>query len=158
MDHEGEVLESCVTKKRDKAAALNFLKKAKGRYGNPHIIVTDKCPSYRAAMKVIGNNGRQETDWHLNNHDENSHLPFRRAERAMSRFRRMRSLQKFVSVHSSVHNHFNSERFIKPRIRFKLKRDAALETASVHGDIDPFATLIARMLECAPSATTRQIG
>ena len=44
----------------------------------------------------------------------------------MSRLRRMRSLQKFVSVSSSVHNHFNFERHINPRIRFKQKRDAAL--------------------------------
>ena len=63
---------------------------------------------------------------HLNNRAENSHLPFRRRERAMSRFRRMRSLQKFVSMHSSVYNHFNFERHINPRIQFKQKRDAAL--------------------------------
>ena len=44
----------------------------------------------------------------------------------MSRFRRMRSLQKFVSIHSSVYNHFNFERHISSRIRFKQKRDAAL--------------------------------
>ena len=42
-----------------------------------------------------------ETVRHLNNRAENSHLPFRRRERAMSRFRSMRSLQKFVSIHSS---------------------------------------------------------
>ncbi|HBX94331.1 MAG TPA: IS6 family transposase, partial [Hyphomonas sp.] len=109
-----------------KAAALKFLKKAMKRCGNPHVVVTDRCSSYRAAMKVIGNEGRQETGRHLNNRAENSHLPFRRRERAMSRFRRMRSLQKFVSMHSSVYNHFNFERHINPRIQFKQKRDAAL--------------------------------
>ena len=126
VDHEGEVLESFVTKTRDKASALKFLKKAMKRYGNPHVVVTDRCPSYRAAMKVIGNEGRQETGRHLNNRAENSHLPIRRRERAMSRFRRMRSLQKFVSIHSSVYNHFNFERHINTRIRFKQKRDTAL--------------------------------
>ena len=126
VDHEGEVLESCVTKKRDKAAALKFLKKAMKRYGNPHIVVTDRCPSYRAAMKVIGSEGRQGTGRHLNNRAENSYLPFRRRERAMSRFRRIRSLQIFVSFHSSVYNHFYFERHINAGIRFKLKRDAAL--------------------------------
>ncbi|KCZ90547.1 ISHne6, transposase [Hyphomonas hirschiana VP5] len=44
----------------------------------------------------------------------------------MSRFRRMRSLQKFASVHSSVHNHFNHQRNIDSRARFKLLCDAAL--------------------------------
>ncbi|MFT5774826.1 MAG: putative transposase [Hyphomonas sp.] len=126
MDHEGEVLESYLTKKRDKVAALKFLKKAMKRYSNPRFIVTDRLKSYRAAMKVIGNEGRQETGRHLNNRAENSHLPFRRRERAMSRFRRMRSLQKFVSIHSSVYNHFNFERHINTQIRFKQKRDAAL--------------------------------
>jgi putative transposase len=85
-----------------------------------------KCPSYLAAMKVIGNEGREETGRHLNNRAENSHLPFRRRERAMSRFRRMRSLQKFASMQSSVHNHFNHQSNIEKRAGFKLLRDAAL--------------------------------
>jgi transposase-like protein len=61
VDHEGEVLEAYVTKKRDKAAALKFLRKVMKRYGKPEVLVTDKRPSYHAAMKVIGNEGRQET-------------------------------------------------------------------------------------------------
>ena len=126
IDHEGEALEAYVTRKRDKAAALKFLRKAMKRYGNPEVVVTDKCPSYHAAMKVIGNEKRQETGRHSNNRAENSHQPFRRRERAMSRFRRMRSLQKFASVHSSVHNHFNHQRNIERRAGFKSLRDAAL--------------------------------
>ncbi len=51
---------------------------------------------------------------------------FRRRERAMLRFRRMRSLQKFAAVHSSVHNHFNQERHLYSRENFKLKRIAVL--------------------------------
>ena len=35
VDHEGEVLESFVTKRRDKRAALKFLKKAMRRHGGP---------------------------------------------------------------------------------------------------------------------------
>ncbi len=126
VDHEGEVLEPYITKKRNKAAELKFLRKAMKRYGNPEVVVTDKCPSYHAAMKVIGNAGRQETGRHLNNRAENSHQPFRRRERAMSRFRRMRSLQKFASMRSSAHNHFNHQRNIERRAGFKSLRDAAL--------------------------------
>ena len=92
----------------------------------PHVIVTDKLRSYGAAMKVIGNAGRQETGRWLNNRAENSHLPFRRRERAMLRFRQMRSLQKFAAVHSSVHNHFNQERHLYSRANFKLNRTSAL--------------------------------
>ncbi|MEM6898216.1 MAG: IS6 family transposase [Pseudomonadota bacterium] len=126
VDHEGEVLESYVTKTRDKAAALKFLRKAMKRYGNPQVIVTDRLASYGAAMKEIGNVNRQEVGRHLNNRAENSHLPFRRRERAMLRFRRMRSLQKFASMHSSFHNHFNLDRHINSRTTFKSKRNTAL--------------------------------
>ena len=126
VDHEGEVLESYVTKRRNRKAALKFLRKSMKRYGNPEIIVTDKLRSYGAAMKVIGNASRQETGRWQNNRAENSHLPFRRRERAMLRFRQMRSLQKFVAVHASVHNHFNQERHLYSRSNFKLNRTAAL--------------------------------
>jgi putative transposase len=126
VDHEGEVLESFVTKKRDKKAALKFLKKAMRKYGNPEVIVTDGLASYGAALKEIGVADKQETGRWLNNRVENSHLPFRRRERAMLRFRRMRSLQKFAAVHASVYNHFNQERSLSSRTNFKLNRAAAL--------------------------------
>ena len=126
VDHEGEVLESYVTKRRDRKAALKFLRKSMKRHGHPHILVTDKLRSYGAAMKDIGNADKQETGRWLNNRAENSHLPFRRRERAMLRFRRMRSLQKFAAVHSSIHNHFNQERHLCSRSNFKLNRTAAL--------------------------------
>lgn len=126
VDYEGEVLECYVTKRRDRKAALRFLKKAMKRYGNPEVVVTDRLASYRAAVKAIGNEDRQEVGRHKNNRAENSHLPFRRRERAMLRFRQMRSLQKFVSVHSSVHNHFNHQKNIERRPRFKVLRSAAL--------------------------------
>ncbi|WP_027258759.1 MULTISPECIES: IS6 family transposase [Leisingera] len=126
VDHEGEVLESLVTRKRDKKAALKFLRKSMKRHGRPQIIVTDKFRSYGAALKEIGASSLQETGRWLNNRAENSHLPFRRRERAMLRFRRMRSLQKFAAVHASVYNLFNSERSLYSRENFKLNRSAAL--------------------------------
>ena len=126
VDHEGEVLESYVTKRRDRKAASKFLRKAMKRYGGPEVVVTDKLRSYGAAMKVVGNADRQETGRWCNNRAENSHLPFRRRERAMLRFRQMRCLQKFAAVHSSVHNHFNQERHFYSRDNFKLNRTADL--------------------------------
>ena len=78
VDHEGEVLESFVTKRRDRKAALRFLKKSMKRFGAPKMIVTDRLRSYRAAMSELGNMPRQETGRWLNNRAENSHLPFRR--------------------------------------------------------------------------------
>ena len=126
VDHEGEVLEVFVAKKRDRAAALIFLRKAMKRYGSPEVIVTDRLRSYCAAMRGIGNTFRQETGRWINNRAENSHQPFRRREQAMARFRSSRSLQKFASIHASVHNHFNQERHLNSRQVFKFNRTAAL--------------------------------
>jgi putative transposase len=126
VDHEGEVLEVLATKERDKAAALKFMKRAMRRYGRPQTIVTDGLRSYTAALKDIGNSDRQEVGRHLNNRAENSHQPFRRRERAMLRFRRMKTLQKFSSVHASVHNLFNQERHLTSRQTYKQNRSAAL--------------------------------
>mgnify|MGYP003624643154 FL=1 len=126
VDHEGEVLEAFVSRRRDRKAALKFLKKIMKRYGRPHEIVTDRLRSYRAAMKIIGNETAQKVGRWLNNRCENSHLPFRRREQAMLKFRRRRSLQKFVSIHASVHNHFSHERHLNNRETFKLQRNAAL--------------------------------
>ena len=83
VDHEGEVLESFVTKTRDKAAALKFIKKAMKRHGKAKAITTDGLRSYKAAMKEIGNQDLQEVGRWANNRAENSHQPFRRRERAM---------------------------------------------------------------------------
>ena len=126
VDHEGEILESYVTKKRDKSAAVAFLKKAFKRHGRSEAIVTDGLKSYPAAMRQLGNFDRREMGRWFNNRAENSHLPFRRRERAMLRFRRMKSLQKFATVHASLHNHFNSERHLVDRQTYKLRRSAAL--------------------------------
>lgn len=126
VDHKGEVLETYVTKRRNRKAALKFLRKSMKRYGQPEIIVTDNLRSYGAAMKILGNVDRQETGRWLNNRGEDSHLPFRRRARAMQRFRCMRSLQKLAAVHASVYNHYNQERSVYSRQNFKANRTAAL--------------------------------
>jgi len=127
VDDEGEVLEAIVTKRRNRKAALKVLRKLMRRYGRPREIVTDRLPSYGAALKELGAEDLQSTGRWLNNRVENSHLPLRRRERAMLRFRRMRSLQTFAAVHASVSNHFNQERSLSSRTVFKLNRAAALE-------------------------------
>ena len=93
---------------------MKLLRKLFRRYGKPAAIVTDKLKSYGAALRELGNDAiRHETSgrW-INNRAENSHLPFRRRETSMLRFRRMRSLQKFAAVHGSVYNRFNHERHL----------------------------------------------
>ena len=77
-------------------------------------------------MNVIGNGADQKCGRWLNNRAENSHQPFRRRERAMSKFRDVKTLQKFAFVHASIHNHFNRERHLYSRDIFKQNRSAAL--------------------------------
>ena len=126
VDHEGEILESYVTKKRDKRAALRFLKKALKRHGKVETVVTDGLNSYPAAMRDMGNLDRREMGRWKNNRAENSHLPFRRREHAMLRFRQTKTLQKFTSIHASIYNHFNTERHLVDRQTYKTSRSAAL--------------------------------
>ncbi|MEG8040189.1 IS6 family transposase [Sphingomonas sp. LR60] len=126
VDHEGEVLESYVTRTRDKAAALSFMKKALKRHGSPEAINTDGLRSYRAAMNDLGNAEKQEVGRWANNRVENSHLPFRRRERAMQRFRQVKTLQKFASIYANIHNHFSLERHLIDRQTYRERRSAAL--------------------------------
>jgi putative transposase len=70
-------------------------------------------------MKEVGNADRQEVGGRLNNRAENSHQPFRRRERAMLRFRSMKTLQKFSSVHAQ-------EPDLVTRSVYKQRRSAAL--------------------------------
>ncbi len=126
VDQEGTVLECYVSKRRDKKSALKVLKKLIKKYGRPHEIVTDKCPSYRAALKEIDLAHVQNTTQYHNNQAENSHLHFRRRERGMNKFRSMGSLQKFTSIHATFLNHFNHQRHIESRTQFKNLRNASL--------------------------------
>ena len=88
VDHEGEVLECFVTKRRNKAAAKKFLIKIMRKHGSPKIITTDKLPSYGAAFREIG--VVDQVNYVVADPTircENSHLPFRRQERAMQKFK-----------------------------------------------------------------------
>ena len=96
------------------------------KHGSPKIITTDKLPSYGADFREIGIADRQLCGGRSNNRCENSHLPFRRRERAMQRFKTVAALQKFVSYHAQIYNHFNHERHLESRQTYKQKRSAAL--------------------------------
>ena len=84
-------------------------------------------------MKVNANEEKQDVGGWLNNRAEKSRLPFRWREHAMLGFRRMRRLQMFAAVHSSVHNHFDLERRINDRAWFKKNRKIAGRMAATCG-------------------------
>lgn len=96
------------------------------RYGQVDAITTDGLRSYKAALTELGCAKKQEVRRWASNRVENTHLPFRRRERAMTRFRRMKTLQKFASVHASLHNHFNAKRHLVDRPTYTALRSAAL--------------------------------
>jgi len=107
VDHDGEVLDAVVTKRRNKLAALKVLKSLMKRYGHPQAIVTDRLGYYVAALKEIEAKHLQEIGRWLSKRAENSHLVFRRWERAMNKFRSEETLQKLIFIQSQIHNHFN---------------------------------------------------
>jgi putative transposase len=96
VDHEGEVLESFVSKSRDKAAALKVIKSMINRHGRPKTIVTDGLRSYAAALKALGAPIIQQAGLWKNKRADNSHQPFRRLESAMLKLRRMGTLQIYA--------------------------------------------------------------
>ena len=126
VDHERTVLDAVVTKKRDKKSTLKVLKGLLKKYGEPRSIATDKLKSYSAVLKEIGMIGKHETGQCMNNRTENSHLVFRRRERAMNKFRSMTSLQKFLGVQTQVQNHFSGERHLNKRQHYRDFRSTAL--------------------------------
>lgn len=75
VDHEGEVLESIMTTRKNKRAALKFPRKRMKRNDRVEEIVPDRLPSCGAALKYLGSTKKITGRW-LNNQVESSHLPF----------------------------------------------------------------------------------
>src|ERR1019366_1759885 len=117
VDDEGEVLDVLVQKRRNKAAALKLLRKLLKNQGiRPETIVTDGLASYRAALTILGCQDRHRPGrLRDNNRAENSHLPIRRRERKMQRFKSQGHAQRFVSTHGAVYNTFNVQRHLISR-------------------------------------------
>lgn len=142
LDHEGEVPEVFAAKRRDRGAAIRFLRRSMKRYGRPWSVVTDRLRSYRAAMSIAGVIRRQECGRWLNDRAENSHRPFRRREGAMARFRDIKTLQEFAAVCASIQNHFILERHLTRRGASKQNRCAG-GAAPISG-MDPASTAISK--------------
>ena len=131
VDGEGEVLEFLVQPQRDKAAAMQLLRKLLRRQGFvPTVIVTDKLRSYGAALRELGFSGLHEQGLRANNRAENSHQPVRRRERKMQGFKSAKSAQRFVSVHAEVYNTFNVQRHLIRRPTHRQFRTVAHQSWS----------------------------
>jgi putative transposase len=126
IDHECEVLECYVAKRRNKKAALSFLKKVMRKHSAPKSIITNKLRSYGAALKDLGCSNLQNTTQYLNDLCESSHLPVRRKERSMQKFKKNITLQLFTSIQSQIYNHFNHQRHLQNRENYKQLRNESL--------------------------------
>src|SRR5213595_3576622 len=126
VDHEGEVLDMLVQRRRDTRAALRLMRKLLRKQGfAPKLLVTDKLRSYASAFRRLRLTCRHEQGLRTNNRAENSHQPVRRRERKMQRFKSARSAQRFLNMHAAVHNTFNVQRHLISRSTLRIFRAEA---------------------------------
>src|SRR5438445_9476109 len=129
VDHEGEVLDMLVQRRRDTRSALRLMRKLLKKQGfAPKLLVTDKLRSYASAFRRLRLTCPHEQGLRSNNRAEKSHQPVRRRERKMQRFKSARSAQRFLSMHAAVHNNLNLERHLVSRSTLRIFRaEAATE-------------------------------
>ena len=128
VDGEGEVLDILVQSRRNKKAALKMMRRLLKKKGFvPDAVVTDKLPSYGAALKNLGLARRHDFGGRKNNRAENSHLPVRQRERRMQRFKSARSAQRFLSTHATVYKTFNVQRHLISRRTLRQFRNHAMD-------------------------------
>ena len=121
-----------VQSRRNKKAALKLMRKLLKRQAFcAKAVVTDKLPSYGAALAELGMKSKHVTGERSNNRAENSHLPVRQRERRMKRFKSAKSAQRFLSTHSAVYNNFNVQRHLISRKTLRQFRGEAMSTWQV---------------------------
>src|SRR6202047_5141516 len=126
VDHEGEVLDLLVQRRRDSRAALRLIRKLLKKHGfAPKLLVTDKLRSYAAAFRRLRLTCPHEQGLRKNNRAENSHQAVRRRERKQQRFKSARSAQRFLSMHAAVHNTYNLQRHLISRSPLRIFRSEA---------------------------------
>ena len=131
VDQDGDVVDILVQSRRNKKAAVRFFRKMLKTHGTPRKIVTDKLRSYGAARKEVMPSVMHCQDRYANNRAEASHRQTRQQERQMRGFKSPRQAQRFLFVHSQVHNLFSVGRHLLKALHYRIFRarsfDAWLE-------------------------------
>ena len=129
VDSEGEVLDILVQSRKNKNAAFKLMRKLLKKQGYaPNEVVTDKLPSYGAALRDLNMTGKHVAGGWSNNRAENSHLPVRQRERRMPGFKSPGSAQRFLSTHAAIYNTFNVHRHLITRKTMRQFRGDAMNT------------------------------
>ena len=129
VDSEGEVLDILVQSQRNKKAALKLMRKLLKKQGyTPAQVVSDKLPSYGAALRDLNITGKHVTGGRSNNCAQNSHLPVRQRECRMQGFKSPGSAQRFLSTYAAIYNTFTVQRHLVTRKTMRQFRGEAINT------------------------------
>jgi transposase-like protein len=97
VDQNGVVLDILVQRRRDQNAAECFLRQVVDGVGyEPRVVITDKLASYPPAIRRVLPKSEHRRHKRLNNRVENSHLPTRKRERVLQRFKSAEHAQHFL--------------------------------------------------------------
>src|SRR5918911_1669633 len=111
VDQHGLVLDILVQERRDQVATERFLRQVLGSCEyEPRVVITDKLASYVPAVRRVLPNTEHRRHKRLNNRAENSHLPTRKRERVLQRFKSAEHAQRFLGPFSAMCNHFRPRR------------------------------------------------
>ncbi len=130
VDRDDNVIDILVQKRKDKQAAKRFLRKMLKHQGrSPRLMVTDKLKSDRAARSEVMPSTMHCEDRYANNRAEAYHTHIRANTREqMRRFKSPGQAQRFLSVHSQVHNLFCVGRHLLRAYHYRLFRERSFPT------------------------------
>ncbi len=129
VDQDGNVLDILVQPKRDKRAAVRFLRKLlKGLAYVPRVVITDKLASYGAALRAVLPSVEHRRHKGLNNRAENSHQPTRERERRMRRFKSPGHAQRFLAAYGPIAGHCRPRRHRLTAAAYRETRAARFAT------------------------------
>jgi len=116
VDANGYELDVFLQKRRNKKAAIRFLSRLLINYPSPRVIITDKLRSYLKPIKFMCPQADHRSHKGLNNRAENAHLPTRRKEKCLIKFKSPQGVQRLLSLMGKVRNLFaiSVGRYTKP--------------------------------------------